>query len=116
MGAIRVQMPPGLRKSGIPDSVLIPASVNTTARRASAIRRAGAAIPLSRFVAVVMAVLWQNEPTPPSPVRLPHAMTARGLSLRGAERRSNLGGPKRTAKNGSGSARAEGADHRRIEG
>src|SRR2546430_1014650 len=37
-------MPPGLRKSGIPDSVLIPAPVNTTARRASAIRRACAEV------------------------------------------------------------------------
>src|SRR5690349_18792558 len=32
-------MPPGLRKSGMPDSVLMPAPVNTTARRATSIRR-----------------------------------------------------------------------------
>src|SRR5215218_3099769 len=30
IGAKRVQMPPGLRKSGMPDSVLIPAPVKTT--------------------------------------------------------------------------------------
>ena len=33
-GRRRDHIPPGLRKSGIPDSVLIPAPVNTTARRA----------------------------------------------------------------------------------
>ena len=33
-GRRRDHMPPGLRKSGIPDSVLMPAPVNTTARRA----------------------------------------------------------------------------------
>ena len=33
-GAIHVQIPPGLRKSGIPDSVLIPAPLNATVRRA----------------------------------------------------------------------------------
>ncbi len=35
MGRYFVQTPPGERKSGIPDSVLIPAPVNTTACRAS---------------------------------------------------------------------------------
>src|SRR5690242_3829253 len=37
MGACLVQMPPGLRKSGMPDSVLMPAPVKTTARRDRAI-------------------------------------------------------------------------------
>src|SRR5215472_11975347 len=41
IGAIRVQIPPGLRKSGIPDSVLMPAPVNTTARRAKSALRFG---------------------------------------------------------------------------
>src|ERR1700716_229534 len=40
MGFIRLQTPPGLRKSGMPDSVEMPAPVNTTMRRASAISRA----------------------------------------------------------------------------
>jgi len=44
IGAIFVQIPPGLRKSGIPDSVLMPAPVNTTARRARSITRASSAI------------------------------------------------------------------------
>jgi hypothetical protein len=43
IGAMRVQMPPGLRKSGIPDSVLMPAPVKTTARRARAINLASRA-------------------------------------------------------------------------
>src|SRR5262245_10653942 len=39
IGFIFVHSPvPGLRKSGMPDSVLIPAPVNTTARCASAIK------------------------------------------------------------------------------
>src|SRR5579872_5960128 len=37
MGRIWLQTPPGLRKSGMPDSVEIPAPVKTTARRAPAI-------------------------------------------------------------------------------
>src|SRR5258708_10940628 len=36
IGFIRLQTPPGLLKSGMPDSVEMPAPVNTTARRASA--------------------------------------------------------------------------------
>src|SRR3954463_8817778 len=47
----------------MPDSVLMPAPVNTTARRASGIRRASAAISLSR----VMPLLWQTAIPPPSP-------------------------------------------------
>ena len=43
IGAWRVHIPPGLRKSGMPDSVLIPAPVKTTPRRAAAMRRASAA-------------------------------------------------------------------------
>ena len=35
MGDIFVHKPPGLRKSGMPDSVLMPAPVNTTTRYAS---------------------------------------------------------------------------------
>src|SRR5690242_15662716 len=35
LGSYFVHTPPGLRKSGIPDSVLMPAPVNTTMRRAS---------------------------------------------------------------------------------
>ena len=38
IGAYRSQMPPGLRKSGMPDSVLIPAPVNATIWRELAIR------------------------------------------------------------------------------
>ena len=44
MGAMRVQMPPGLRKSGMPDSVLMPAPVKTTARLEVSIRRRSSAI------------------------------------------------------------------------
>src|SRR5215472_3306552 len=51
IGAIRVQMPPGLRKSGIPDSVLMPAPVKTTARPAPAISPASAAISRSGAIA-----------------------------------------------------------------
>src|SRR6266851_2861834 len=122
MGAICVQMPPGLRKSGIPDSVLIPAPVYTTARRASAISRPSAAIPLSGFVAVPMAILWQNWRTPPSPVRPPdrhrigkyasfsrHRDCFAALAMTAWELESG-------GRDGSGFARAEGADHRRIEG
>src|SRR3954463_9195438 len=43
MGFIRLHTPPGLRKSGMPDSVEMPAPVNTTRRRASAISRARSA-------------------------------------------------------------------------
>lgn len=43
MGTCFVHRPPGLRKSGMPDSVLMPAPVKTTARRALAMRRASAA-------------------------------------------------------------------------
>jgi hypothetical protein len=38
-------MPPGLRKSGMPLSVLIPAPVKTTTRFASASRRLSSAVP-----------------------------------------------------------------------
>ena len=48
-------MPPGLRKSGIPDSVLMPAPVKTTARFARSISRARAAMPLSLFMAPTLA-------------------------------------------------------------
>src|SRR6266852_1458310 len=41
IGAMRVQIPPGLRKSGMPDSVLMPAPVNTTAWRARLLIAAG---------------------------------------------------------------------------
>src|SRR6516225_2419372 len=51
IGAIRVQIPPGLRKSGIPDSVLIPAPVKTTARSAPAISPASASISRSGGIA-----------------------------------------------------------------
>jgi hypothetical protein len=44
MGFIRAQMPVGLRKSGMPDSVLMPAPVNTTARLDAWIRRPSAAM------------------------------------------------------------------------
>ena len=44
-GSIFVQMPPGLRKSGIPDSVLTPAPVNTTTRFAFTIIAAIRTIP-----------------------------------------------------------------------
>src|SRR5215472_3768269 len=43
IGAMRVQMPPGLRKSGMPDSVLMPAPVKKTMRRARAISSLSAA-------------------------------------------------------------------------
>ena len=43
IGRIFVQMPPGLRKSGMPDSVLIPAPVKITIRRASSIIRRSSA-------------------------------------------------------------------------
>ena len=49
IGRIFVQMPPGLRKSGMPDSVLIPAPVKTTIRVASSIIRRSSAIPASMF-------------------------------------------------------------------
>src|SRR6185369_5852691 len=42
-GFILLHTPPGLRKSGTPDSVEMPAPVNTTMRRASAISRARSA-------------------------------------------------------------------------
>ena len=42
MGRNRVQRPPGLRKSGIPDSVLIPAPVKNTTRRGGVEKRAEA--------------------------------------------------------------------------
>jgi hypothetical protein len=38
MGCIRLQIPPGDRKSGMPDSVEIPAPVKTTMRLADPIR------------------------------------------------------------------------------
>src|SRR5271165_6912887 len=63
IGAMRVQIPPGLRKSGIPDSVLIPAPVNTTARRARAITRARPAISRS----MDMGRVWQMHRDAPSP-------------------------------------------------
>ena len=44
IGFIRVQMPPGLRKSGMPDSVLIPAPVKKTIRCASSIIRRSSAM------------------------------------------------------------------------
>src|SRR3954469_7595600 len=62
MGAIWVQMPPGLRKSGIPDSVLMPAPVNTTARRDCSISRFSAATPVSSLI----GLLWQIRRSPPS--------------------------------------------------
>src|SRR5881394_2317949 len=43
MGFILLHTPPGLRKSGMPDSVEMPAPVNTTTRAASAIIRARSA-------------------------------------------------------------------------
>src|SRR5215472_2332430 len=63
IGAIRVQMPPGLRKSGIPDSVLMPAPVNTTARRDPSIARARSAISRSNG----MPRVWQMCCSTPSP-------------------------------------------------
>ncbi len=45
---MRVQMPPGERKSGMPDSVEIPAPVNTTVRRAA--RRSAASSRVSASV------------------------------------------------------------------
>src|SRR5438309_2210544 len=50
-------MPPGLRKSGMPDSVLMPAPVNTTTRFASASMRASASGPDLSLI----ALLWQNR-------------------------------------------------------
>src|SRR5215469_10893910 len=75
IGAIRVQMPPGLRKSGIPDSVLMPAPVNTTARRDPAIARARAAISRSNG----MPRVWQmccNTPSPACDAGVVSARTA----------------------------------------
>src|SRR4029077_2501947 len=63
IGAMRVQIPPGLRKSGIPDSVLIPAPVKTTARRARAITRVSSAISGS----LAMRRVWQMRRDAPSP-------------------------------------------------
>src|SRR5690348_4596595 len=48
-------MPPGLRKSGMPDSVLMPAPVNTTARFASASIRFRPATPLSFAMPATLA-------------------------------------------------------------
>src|SRR3954447_1468213 len=56
-------MPPGLRKSGIPDSVLMPAPVNTTARRDCSISRFSAATPVSSLI----GLLWQNRRSPTRP-------------------------------------------------
>src|SRR5262252_6503393 len=64
IGAMRVQIPPGLRKSGIPDSVLMPAPVNTTARRARSMAWASSAISGS----VAMRRVWQMRRDAPSPV------------------------------------------------
>jgi hypothetical protein len=44
VGSYRVQSPPGLRKSGMPDSVLMPAPVRTTSSRALPMRRAAVAM------------------------------------------------------------------------
>src|SRR4029077_3680037 len=60
---MRVQIPPGLRKSGIPDSVLIPAPVKTTARRARAITRGSSALSGS----LAMRRVWQMRRDAPSP-------------------------------------------------
>jgi hypothetical protein len=43
MGFMRVQMPPGLRKSGMPDSVEMPAPVSATTVAAVSIKRRKAA-------------------------------------------------------------------------
>src|SRR5215469_18463796 len=75
IGAIRVQIPPGLRKSGIPDSVLIPAPVNTTARRARSMARVRWAISGS----VAMPGVWQMRRDAPSP-----PCDARGVTVRTA--------------------------------
>src|ERR1051325_6808982 len=50
-------MPPGLRKSGIPDSVLMPAPVNTTTRRELSISRFSAAPPDSSLIPGTLAKL-----------------------------------------------------------
>src|SRR5215475_1680112 len=62
IGAMRVQIPPGLRKSGIPDSVLMPAPVKTTARRVRATAWASSAICGS----VGMTRVWQMLGDAPS--------------------------------------------------
>src|SRR5215469_140634 len=64
IGAIRVQMPPGLRKSGIPDSVLMPAPVKTTARRERSIARARSAIWSSNGIGQV-SQMCRDAPSPP---------------------------------------------------
>ena len=53
-GSNLVQRPPGLRKSGMPDSVLTPAPVKTTMRFASAI--IFATRPIFSFVSCVIIV------------------------------------------------------------
>ena len=50
IGSIFVQTPPGERKSGMPDSVEIPAPVKTTARREDRISCASSSAPFTAWV------------------------------------------------------------------
>src|SRR5579864_9545342 len=75
-------MPPGLRKSGIPDSVLMPAPVNTTTRVAPSISRFSAAVSLS----LVIARVWQNRRIAPRALQKARTPATSGLLRRDAPR------------------------------